>query len=147
MIEIFSSKLFRYLAVPLITTILGILIKSVSKKDDSIWFVKDDFAFGLNMSVAAILLFLMNCVTIAEKSQVDSTFLNQTKDFLINSSWIITGLTFGLWGISTIVRKLGWEKKTVGSAITYDLKIFWGIIIPDAYGLITLIIVVSLIGN
>jgi hypothetical protein len=139
MLEILSSTYFKYLAVPLITTFLVIFIKIVSRNDRFTLFKKEDFAFGLNMGVTAVLILLGNCVNVAQKGLTDNNITQLANETLLKSSWIILILVFGLWGMSTIVRRLGWK---------YDdeLKIFWGIVVPDIFGLIVLIYVVSLIG-
>jgi hypothetical protein len=50
--------------------------------------------------------------------------------------WILFIYMIGIWGVSTTVRKLGWE----GDG---KLKVFWGIVVPDAFGLICLIFAVN----
>ena len=49
--------------------------------------------------------------------------------------WILAAFILGIWGISTLVRKLGWEDDD-------RLHKYWGIIVPDIFGLFALIGVV-----
>ena len=139
MIEILSSTYFKYLVVPLLTTFLVIFIKSVSRNDRYKFLKKEDFAFGLEMGITAILLLLGNSVTVAQQTITDPTTLTKANEKLLAVGWVAPVLIFGLWGISTIVRRLGWENDT-------ELKVFWGIVFPNFFGLIILIYVVSIIG-
>lgn len=139
MIEILSSTYFKYLVVPLLTTFLVIFIKSVSRNDRHKFLKKEDFAFGLEMGITAILLLLGNSVTIAQQTITDPTTLTKANEKLLMVGWAAPVLIFGLWGISTIVRRLGWETDT-------ELKVFWGIVFPNFFGLLILIYVVSTIG-
>ena len=109
MIEILSSTYFKYLIVPLLTTFLVIFIKSVSRNDRYKFFKKEDFAFGLEMGVTAILLLMGNSVTIAQQSISNPLLAVPVNEKLLTIGWITPVLIFGLWGLSTIVRRLGWE--------------------------------------
>ena len=140
MIEILSSTYFKFLIVPLLTTFLVIFIKSVSRNDRHTFLKKEDFAFGLEMGVTAILLLLGNSVSIAQQTMKNEDLMITANEKLLSIGWIAPILIFGLWGISTIVRRLGWETDT-------ELKVFWGIIFPNIFGLVILIYVVSTIGN
>lgn len=140
MIKILSNTYFKYLVVPLLTTFLVIFIKSVSRNDRHKFIKNEDFAFGLQMAVTAVLLMLGNSVTIAQGCIGDPKLTLEANNKLLLTGWIAPVLVFGLWGVSTIVRRLGWENET-------ELNIFWGIIFPDIFGLILLIFVVSTIGN
>lgn len=139
MIKILSSTYFKFLIVPLLTTFLVIFIKSVSRNDKHKFLKREDFAFGLEMGVTAILLLLGNSVTVAQQTLTNPDLAVKVSEKLLSSGWITPILIFGLWGISTIVRRIGWRSDT-------ELKIFWGIIFPDLFGLVILIYVVSTIG-
>lgn len=139
MIKILSSTYFKFLIVPLLTTFLVIFIKSVSRNDKHKFLKREDFAFGLEMGVTAILLLLGNSVTVAQQTLTNPDLAVKVSEKLLSIGWITPILIFGLWGISTIVRRIGWRSDT-------ELKIFWGIIFPDLFGLVILIYVVSTIG-
>lgn len=53
--------------------------------------------------------------------------------------WLLLGFILGIWGVSTLVRKIGWKDES-------ELKLFWGIIAPDIFGIGVLILVVNWIG-
>ena len=140
MIEILSNTYFKYLVIPLVTTFLVIFVKSASRNDKQAFLEKEDFAFGLEMGVTALLLLLANSVNIAQKVVSDESIKIIATERLLSMAWVAPILIFGLWGMSTIVRKLGWENEK-------ELKKFWGIILPDIFGLLILIYVVSTMGN
>jgi len=140
MIEILSNTYFKYLVIPLVTTFLVIFVKSASRNDKQAFLEKEDFAFGLEMGVTALLLLLANSVNIAQKVVSDENIKIIATEKLLSMAWVAPILIFGLWGMSTIVRKLGWENEK-------ELKKFWGIILPDIFGLLILIYVVSTMGN
>ena len=140
MIEILSNTYFKYLVIPLVTTFLVIFVKSASKNDKQSFLEKEDFAFGLEMGITALLLLLANSVNIAQQVIIDESYTIVATEKLLSLAWIAPVLIFGLWGMSTIVRKLGWKNEK-------ELKDFWGIILPNIFGLIILIYVVSTLGN
>lgn len=140
MIELLTSTYFKYLIIPLVTTFLVIFVKSASRSDKQSFLEKEDFSFGLEMGITALLLLLVNSVNIAQQVVLDNSLTVIATEKLLSLSWVTLFLIFGLWGMSTIVRKLGWENDK-------ELKIFWGIVLPDVFGLLILIYVVSTIGN
>lgn len=140
MIKLLSSTYFKYLIIPLVTTFLVIFVKGASRNDKQSFLEKGDFSFGLEMGITALLLLLMNSVNIAQQIALNPSITAVATEKLLSLSWVTLFLMFGLWGMSTIVRKLGWENNK-------ELKIFWGIILPDVFGLSILIYVVSTIGN
>ncbi len=140
MIELLSNTYFKYLVIPLVTTFLVIFVKSASRNDKQAFLEKEDFAFGLEMGVTALLLLLANSVNIAQKVVTDDSIKIIATEKLLSMAWVAPILIFGLWGMSTIVRKLGWENEK-------ELKIFFGIILPDIFGLLILIYVVSTMGT
>ncbi len=140
MIEILSNTYFKYLVIPLVTTFLVIFVKSASRNDKQAFLEKADFAFGLEMGVTALLLLLANSVNIAQKVVSNESIKIIATEQLLSMAWVAPILIFGLWGMSTIVRKLGWENEK-------ELKMFWGVVLPDIFGLLILIYVVSTMGN
>jgi len=156
MIEVLSNTYFKYLVVPLVTTFFVIFVKIVSRNDrhNKKFLKKEDFAFGLEMGVTAILLLLGNSVTIAQQTISAPETVSIVNEKLLLVSWIAPVLILGLWGISTMVRRLGWQNDTEQNGTEQndtkkndpELKMFWGIIFPDIFGLIILIYVLSIIG-
>ncbi len=140
MIELLTSTYFKYLIIPLVTTFLVIFVKSASRSDKQSFLEKEDFSFGLEMGITAVLLLFMNSVNIAQQVVLGNSLTVIATEKILTLFLVTIFLVFGLWGMSTIVRKLGWENDK-------ELKIFWGIVLPDVFGLLILIYVVSTIGN
>jgi hypothetical protein len=121
--------------VPLVAVAVSLFLKFVTRKDDHRAFLKEDLAVGLNLAVTALLIFLTNGAQIAKqilKTPNDSKLIEKTAMI----PWILFVYLLGIWAISTTIRKLGWESDG-------KLKVFWGIVVPDAYGLVCLIFAVN----
>ncbi len=111
MLVLLANTYFKFLVIPFVTTFLVIFVRSASRSDNQRFFMKEDFAFGLEMSVTAILLLLSNCVNIACKGVSDPDLISSATERLLSLSITASILIFGLWAMSTIVRRIGWEKE------------------------------------
>src|SRR4051812_232206 len=113
MADLFTSIFFRFFVVPLATVSLAVFVKTVSKNDKYSKFAKEDVAVGLQIAVGAVIAFTANAVALAQRMALiankDSTEFIGVQQQFFQIPWIILALTFGLWAISTIVRKLGWQ--------------------------------------
>ena len=139
MIKILTSTFFTYFIVTLITTVFSVFVKSVSRNDSHRSLKNEDFAIGLELSVTALILFIADSVAYTQKILLtESTLSAEYKIIVI--PWIIFLFIFGIWIISTLIRKKGWESEN-------KLKIIPGIIIPNLFGFLALIFVVYWINN
>lgn len=137
MVELLSNKYFQYFAIPLLTTLLSVFVRIVSRNDKYSFVKKEDFAIGLEISIAAILLLTSDTLkyaSVLNKSQSLNT------DRLLTVPWILLAFFIGLWGISTLIRKMGWKDSE-------NMHWWWGIILPNMFGLIILIFVVNWINS
>lgn len=133
--DFLKDESFLQFGVPLLTVALSIFVKYVSRNDRHTGFRKEDLAVGLDMAVTALLIFITGSAQIA--SSMPAT--NPPKEIveqLASVPWVLMGFLVGMWGISTLVRKLGWEDDD-------KLKIFWGIVVPGLFGLLTLLFAVN----
>ncbi|MEC8328695.1 MAG: hypothetical protein VX100_21795 [Pseudomonadota bacterium] len=130
-----KDQMFLQFGVPLLTVALTIFVKYVSRNDRHSGFRKEDLAVGLDMSVTALLIFITGSAHIAS-SMPSSNPPQDLVDQIASVPWILMGFVIGMWGISTLVRKLGWEDDD-------KLKIFWGIVVPGLFGLLTLLFAVN----
>ena len=130
-----------HFAIPLITVVLGIYLKFVTRNDLHTSFVKEDLAFGLEISITALILFITGTVNYSTKlgTTIDPKLKLQIEERLVTVPWLLLAFFLGIWGISTLVRKIGWRDES-------QLKVFCGIIIPDLFGIGVLILVVNWIG-
>lgn len=133
--EVFVNPYFTYFIVTLLTTGFSIFVKAVSRNDHHIPFKKEDAAVGLELSVTALILLITDSVRFTtEIFKKQETPIPENK--LILLPWLIFSLVVGLWSISTLVRKKGWANQD-------ELNWGCGILIPGAYGLGTLLIVIN----
>ena len=141
MIAILSNIYFQLFVIPLLTTILTIFVKIVSRNDRYFTIVKEDFSIGLELAVTSILLlvtdtlkYIYTFTDVMNKNAVGSNYK------LLVVPWILLMLFIGAWGMSTLVRKFGWNSAT-------EMTWGWGIIIPNLFGLLSLIFAVSWING
>lgn len=119
---------------------LSVFLKVVSRNDRYVFFKKEDLAVGLEISTVSLIIYLTYCTTIASSIAKDNPQASDiVKAKLMEAPWIILAMVAGMWGISTIIRKLGWRSQD-------EMNWFWGIIIPLVYGVICLYIVVNRMG-
>ena len=139
--SILAHPWFLHFAVPLITVVLGIYLKFVTRNDHHTPFVKEDLAFGLDVAITALILFITGSVSIAHAATTtsDTAIRLQLEEKLMAVPWLLLGFVLGIWAISTLVRKIGWKDES-------QLKLFWGIIAPDIFGVVVLVLVVNWIG-
>lgn len=133
--NILGDPFFIQFVVPLITVGLSIFLKFVTRNDQYISFQKEDLAFGIDLSITALLIFIVSSSTFVQQSLVPGA----SKELLdkVNAiPWILLSVFSGIWAISTVVRKLGWENDG-------KLHLFWGIIGPNIFGVIVLLFVVD----
>ncbi len=142
MIEFLTNNYFIYFIVPLLTTGLGIFVKIVSRNDKYISFIKEDLAIGLETAVTALILLITSTVNdlfrLKQNTENGGEIILPESILLI--PWLLLLIVILLWGVSTIIRKLGWKNEN-------ELNTFWGIVLPDIFGIGLLIFVVIWINN
>lgn len=132
---LFGHPYFLEFFVPLIAVGASVFLKFVTRNDVNKCFKKEDLAVGLDLSVTALLIFLAASSSMAQelaKNPADKALLAKASSV----PWILAGFLVGIWGTSTVVRKLGW----LGDE---KLHSFWGILVPDVFGLVLLLVVVN----
>jgi hypothetical protein len=137
MTSILTSQFFTYFIVTLLTTGFSIFVKSVSRADKQKALTKEDFAVGLELSVTALILFITDSVTYTKNLLLHQGGF-QAEPKIIAMPWIIFAFFIGIWSISTLIRRKGWT--TSGQD---ELNWISGIIIPNVFGLLSLIFVVN----
>lgn len=116
---------------PMIASALTIFIKWSSRNDVHASFKKEDCAIGLELSVAGIFSLLSAVPTLASVNQAGSG-VTQT-EIVALTLLIALCFTLGLWVVSTIVRKIGWESES-------SLRLWTGLVVPLVYGFCVLFI-------
>ncbi len=133
--KIIGDPFFIQFVVPLITVALSVFLKFVTRNDQHVSFQKEDLAFGIDLSITALLIFVVSSSSIVKLSLAQGAPQNII-DKANAIPWILLSVFLGIWAVSTIVRKLGWEQDG-------KLHIFWGISLPNVFGIIVLLFVVS----
>jgi len=136
--SIFQSIYFLYFVIPLVAVVLSVFLKMVSRNDRYVFFKKEDLAIGLELSLASLIIYLTYCTTIASNIAKNSNpqVSDTMKGKLMEAPWIILAMVVGMWGVSTIIRKVGWKSEN-------EMSWFWGVILPFVYGVICLYIAVN----
>ena len=117
-------------------------MKIVSRNDKFISFKKEDLAIGLETAVTALIILITDTVNdlLKIKQNTENGQTITLPENILILPWLLLLIIVLLWGISTMIRKLGWENEN-------DMHKFWGIILPDILGLGLLIFVVVWISN
>lgn len=137
-IKFLAEPYFLNFFVPLIAVGLSVFLKYVSRNDRHKAFRKEDLAVGLDLAITALLIFITDSVLVVRaisKPTPPQTLIEKSMAI----PWISLAFVLGIWGISTLVRKMGWQEED-------NLKVIWGITVPDIFGILTLIFVVNWIG-
>jgi len=139
--QVLAQPWFLHFVVPLVAVLLGIYLKFVTRNDRHTPFMKEDLAVGLEISVTALIIYVTGCVANANAAvnTNDPAIKIQLEEKLMPVPWLLLAFVLGIWGISTLVRKIGWKTES-------ELKIIWGIVVPDLFGIVMLILVVNWIG-
>jgi len=137
-----TSAWFQVIGVTIISSIIGVFVKYASRNDNfTKSFKKEDLAIGIEMMVTSIILLITRYVYSFNKLGVESLD-DMVKDSLQNEMqialWMIFAFSIGLWGVSTIIRKIGWCNEN-------ELNIGWGIVLPNIVGIAALVSVFILI--
>lgn len=131
----FGKPYFLQFFVPLIAVGASVFLKYVTRNDAHKSFRKEDLAVGLDISVTALLIFIAAGSKMAvQLAASPGNSALQAK--LGGVPWIIAVFIIGIWAVSTLVRKAGWDGED-------KLKPFWGIIVPDIFGITVLLSVVN----
>jgi len=155
--EFLGSAFFRYALFPIGSAALGVAVKCVTRNDRYTSFRKEDIAVGLELMLTACLMFVVLTTDRALALQEANRQLAQTlkaapispqttatlqaqvqllSGKLALAGWVIALMFLGLWSVSTIVRKWGWQTET-------DMRPVAGIAIPLGFGILALVAVMA----
>ncbi len=162
MVQYLLHPYFLMGCVPLLSAVLGCAVKYVTRNDNHTAFKKEDLAVGLDLIITACVTY---SVLLAERGMrlvraqealatvaaaataPDSLHVAELEAQaaelsrrMMYSGWTAFGLVAMLWGVSTIVRKAGWNGQD-------DLRVGPGIVLPFFAGLAALGFVMSQAGQ
>ncbi|OUL60324.1 hypothetical protein, partial [Flavobacterium sp. AJR] len=139
--EILVNPYFSDFVVPLISVLLTMGIKIVSRKDNYMTPQREDFAVGFDLLVTSLILitvFASRAAYIVSKN--DGSNIAELKNKLDLLPWIIVSFVFGLWSLSTIVRIKGWDLTSSSNPVLHK---FWGVGLPTLIGIVALLLTVK----
>jgi hypothetical protein len=141
--SIINSDWFQIFGVTLLSLGLGVFIKYVTGNDKHKDFKKEDLAIGLDMMLTGLILLITD--TVNDFNRLSNPDLTQEVKILVQDSlqvvpWMILMFAMGLWGISTVIRKIGWQNED-------ELHSWWGITFPNIIGITALILVFTWVRN
>ncbi|MEA2414580.1 MAG: hypothetical protein QOI58_1237 [Thermoanaerobaculia bacterium] len=155
--EFLAGPVFRYAVFPILSTLLGIGVKHVTRNDRYAKFRKEDLAVGIEILLTACLMFLAltsdratnlvqanaSLAAVLGRLPVDAqraTQLQANVNALSHSvamaGWLIAFMFLGLWSVSSVVRIWGWKSET-------ELHGRVGIALPLVLGVLALIAVMA----
>jgi len=137
MIDFLSSPIAKFFFVPLITILVGLFIKFSSVNDRCQVDNKEWFYLGPDLISAAFLLVFVELCNSVKAMSDNSSFNSGIITALVLC--IISILFMPLW-----IRKIGYKKQPIMQG--YNHHFWWGIVVPDVWGLIVLFLILKLLG-
>lgn len=155
--DFLASPWFRYALFPIVSAILGIALKCVTRNDRYTFFKKEDMAVGPQLILTASLMFIVltsdRALSLLETNRVlgqavkanpiDPSKVANLQDQaqllssrIATAGWIILLMFISLWSVSTIVRKWGWASES-------EMTPILGIALPLGIGFLALLAVMA----
>jgi hypothetical protein len=150
--ELLGSSVFRFFAFPVGSAAAGVLLKCVTRNDRYAFFKKEDIAVGPQIMLTAVLMFVLQSsdrarALVQMNQAIADALAVQPPDNakiaslegsaqamsqqLLTATLMIPFLVVGLWGVSTIIKRWGWQSEA-------ELKPVVGITIPLLFGVASL---------
>ena len=134
--DFLDSATFKFFVLPLGTCLATVFVRAASRNDthSQRFFRKEDFAIGLELNLIATFAFVTYCIAAARTlstTGLDKPTADLLRQKLESAPMVILMLAIVLWGISTIVRRVGWKSEQ-------QLTWFWGVLFPLFAGLLSL---------
>lgn len=136
LISFFSTSLFLNFGVPLISVAFSIFIKAASRNDAHKPLKMEDFAFGFDLIVASLLLLVTSCARFAAAAKSGGAASAPHIEKLEEAPYVLIVMVIFTWGLSTVVRKVGWQGED-------NLRPVTGMVIPCIFGILILWVTVT----
>jgi hypothetical protein len=120
---------FPYLldiAVPMLAILLTIYTKCVARNDNLVPARREDFAVGLDLAILSVVSFVVS-TTVNWRHAAQPGAGAEALEKVAGAPWIILAMMVAVWGLSTLVRKCGWDENG-------QLRWGWGVVVPNALG-------------
>lgn len=134
--EILSNVYFKNLGIPLLSVVLTMSLKVVSRKDNALKFNKNDIAVGINLIMASIIMLINYSVRVAEKvKDLNGDEVIKNSNVLLSMIVLVLLYALSAFSLTVYIRRYGWKKDKDN-----ELKLFQGVIVPLFVGGIMLVI-------
>lgn len=132
--DFFVGEDFRFLWLPIITTILTILIK-IFHKDRRMRFSWSDCAVAPNLMVTAVLIFLIKMSLLAYKIKYNQDSSTQSMDMLMTEFCMLIVMIIGMCFVTFALREHGWRHEAfdVTHLVLKPSAIIWSNTVGAAY--------------
>lgn len=114
MIEFLSGEDFRFLWLPIITTVLTILIKIFYKDKRLGWFSWSDFSVAPNLMVTAIFIFLIKMSLLAFEMKNAPDVAKDGMELFLTKALVFSALLCGMIAVTWMLRESGWKPDGLG---------------------------------
>lgn len=141
MLEYLANPWLAGFIAPLLASGLAVFVKWSAQNDRAAKFSKEDIAVGQELTVTAIAALVVavpgmarhakDAAAASQDAAIDPNFA--AAEVVAATMVAVFALTLGLWLVSTVVRKAGWEDLATGR-----LRLMRGVIFPLTFGLISL---------
>jgi hypothetical protein len=125
---------FTAFVLPLLVVLVGVFIRVTTRSDHHPAVARADLAVGLDVALSATVAFAVHTVVLAQRvaagvvGEFEST---RVPEQLISAPWVLLALVFGMWAVSTVVRKFGWR---AAGEPTWAC----GVVLPLVFGMLSL---------
>lgn len=128
-----GSSLARYIFVPLVTIVIGTIIKWFSRNDRFDYSSKSLWFWGPDLITSALILLFVDC-----SSQFSLMATNEIDPLVLLKAFIAFILCLLYIAIILfLIRKKGWKETKPG--VPPELKIACGLVFPNMIGVLALI--------
>jgi hypothetical protein len=121
---ILKSELFLAVGTTLISLAAGVFVRAVSRKDQHKFWVREDFAVGIDLFIASVIVLVTRSISNLSKLDLHGPeAMGRVRDVYAENMSALLTTVLGGWIVSTIIRRKGWEAE-------HKLKMGWGILVP-----------------
>lgn len=137
--HLFSTPNFKNFIIPLFTIIITSTIKIASRKDTELKTTRNDWNFGFNLIIGAIVLVLNQIFSQVQNLCQDGAPEIQKEDIIkmFNAIILMGFFWFIAYILSIFIRKFGWREDSK------ELKWGLGIVLPILIGFLFLYVAVN----
>lgn len=123
MIDFLSGDSFRFLWLPIITTVLTLCMKVFHKDRLLKMWTWSDFAVASNLMVTAVFIFLIKLSFIAAQIKNNTQLAKERMDQFMSMSMVFVVFFVGMLLVTWVMREKGWHKNSHGDLFYFYDKL------------------------